>query len=192
MLIIFISKNNQQKSSSTAKSNFRGSSSFRTPSFKASNVPNFSQKNNFISKSKKNFKSNNKTTIDSKKNQQKRLTLKPTNKELGKLNLTKIIDQENQEFDKFPSLAKLKRASEKERIKTEKIVEEEKIIKNIIIPEIITVQELANRMAEKTADVVKTLMKMGIMANAAQSIEAERAFPFRFCSSLPVSPCHGR
>ncbi|HJO13345.1 MAG TPA: translation initiation factor IF-2, partial [Alphaproteobacteria bacterium] len=92
-----------------------------------------------------------------------------------KLNLTKIIDQENQEFDKFPSLAKLKRASEKERIKTEKIVEEEKIIKNIIIPEIITVQELANRMAEKTAIVVKTLMKMGVMANVAQSLEADTA-----------------
>ena len=173
--IVFKNKNNQQKSSSTAKSNFRGSSSFRTSSFKTSNVPNFSQKNNFISKSKKNFKSNNKTTIDSKKNQQKRPTLKPTNKESRKLNLTKIIDQENQEFDKFPSLAKLKRASEKERIKTEESVEEEKIIKEIIIPEIITVQELANRMAEKTAGVVKTLMKMGVMANATQSLEADTA-----------------
>jgi len=56
-----------------------------------------------------------------------------------------------------------------------KIVEEEKIIKNIIIPEIITVQELANRMAEKTAIVVKTLMKMGVMANVAQSLEADTA-----------------
>ena len=43
------------------------------------------------------------------------------------------------------------------------------------IPEIITVQELANRMAEKTADVVKALMKMGVMANAAQSLEADTA-----------------
>jgi len=130
---------------------------------------------NNSSKSSKNFQSNNKTTIDSKKNQQKRSTLKPTNKESRKLNLTKIIDQENQEFDKFPSLAKLKRASEKEKIKTEESVEEEKIIKEIIIPEIITVQELANRMAEKTAGVVKTLMKMGVMANATQSLEADTA-----------------
>ncbi len=30
-------------------------------------------------------------------------------------------------------------------------------------------------MAEKTADVVKTLMKMGVMANAAQSLEADTA-----------------
>ena len=40
--IVFRNKNNQQKSSSTAKSNFRGSSSFRTSSFRASNVSNFS------------------------------------------------------------------------------------------------------------------------------------------------------
>ena len=44
-----------------------------------------------------------------------------------------------------------------------------------MIPEIITVQELANRMAEKTAEVVKTLMKMGVMANAAQSLESDTA-----------------
>ena len=173
--IVFKNKNNQQKSSSTAKSNFRGSSSFRTSSFRTPNAPVIFPKNNFKSKSTKNFRSNNNTAIDSKKNQQKRTTLKPTNKESRKLNLTKIIDQENQEFDKFPSLARLKRASEKEKMKTEESVEEEKTIKEIIIPEIITVQELANRMAEKTAVVVKTLMKMGVMANAAQSLEADTA-----------------
>ena len=36
-------------------------------------------------------------------------------------------------------------------------------------------QDLANRMAEKTADVVKALMKMGVMANATQSLEADTA-----------------
>ena len=174
--IVFKNKNNQQKSSSTAKSNFRGSSSFRTSSFRASNASQqFSPANKFVSKTTKNFQPNNKTTVGAKKNQQKRSTLKPTNKESRKLNLTKIIEQENQEFDKFPSLAKLKRASERERNKTEESVKEEKITKEIIIPEIITVQELANRMAEKTAVVVKTLMKMGVMANATQSLEADTA-----------------
>ena len=43
------------------------------------------------------------------------------------------------------------------------------------MPEIITVQELANRIAEKTADVVKVLMKMGVMKNATQSLEADTA-----------------
>ena len=168
--IVFRNKNNQQKSSSTVKSNYRGSSSFRT-----SSAPSFSLSNNFKPRTNKNFHSKNNRISDSKKNQQKRSTLKPTSKESRKLNLTKILDQENQEFDKFPSLAKLKRASERDRIKTEQSNEEDKTTKEIIIPEIITVQELANRMAEKTADVVKTLMKMGVMANAAQSLEADTA-----------------
>ena len=47
--------------------------------------------------------------------------------------------------------------------------------REVLIPDIITVQELANRMAEKTADVVKTLMKLGVMANATQSLEADTA-----------------
>ena len=163
--IVFRNKNNQQKSSSTAQSNFRGSSSFRIPG-----ASSFISSNNFASRSNKNFHTKNKKTADLKKNQTKRSTLKPSNKELGKLNVTKILEQEEQEFDKFPSLAKLKRAREKEKLKTIEDIEENKISREIVIPEIITVQELANRMAEKTADVVKTLIKMGVMANAAQSL----------------------
>ena len=72
-------------------------------------------------------------------------------------------------------MAKLKRAREKEKLKSVLTNEDTKIGKEIVIPEIITVQELANRMAEKTADVVKTLMKMDVMANAAQSLEADTA-----------------
>jgi len=168
--IVFRNKNNQQKSSSTAQSNFRGSSSFRIPG-----ASSFISSNNFASRSNKNFHTKNKKTADLKKNQTKRSTLKPSNKELGKLNVTKILEQEEQEFDKFPSLAKLKRAREKEKLKTIEDIEENKISREIVIPEIITVQELANRMAEKTADVVKTLIKMGVMANAAQSLEADTA-----------------
>ena len=175
--IVFRNKNNQQKSSSTAQSNFRGSSSFRMPgvSGRKPGASGFISSNNFASRSNKNFHTKNKKTADLKKNQTKRSTLKPSNKELGKLNVTKILEQEEQEFDKFPSLAKLKRAREKEKIKTIEDIEENKISREIVIPEIITVQELANRMAEKTADVVKTLIKMGVMANAAQSLEADTA-----------------
>ena len=50
-----------------------------------------------------------------------------------------------------------------------------KISREVQIPEIITVQDLANRMAEKTADVVKTLMKLGVLANATQSLDADTA-----------------
>ena len=52
---------------------------------------------------------------------------------------------------------------------------QEKIIKEVVIPEVITVQELANRMAEKSADVIKKLMALGVMATINQAIDADTA-----------------
>ncbi len=52
---------------------------------------------------------------------------------------------------------------------------QEKIVKEVVIPEIITVQELANRMAEKSADVIKKLMSLGVMATINQPIDADTA-----------------
>lgn len=54
-------------------------------------------------------------------------------------------------------------------------VPQEKIIKEVIIPEVITVQELANRMAEKGAEVIKKLMMLGVMATINQPIDADTA-----------------
>ncbi len=51
----------------------------------------------------------------------------------------------------------------------------EKVIKDVVIPEVITVQELANRMAEKSADVIKKLMSLGVMATINQPIDADTA-----------------
>ncbi|MDC3178096.1 translation initiation factor IF-2 [Pelagibacteraceae bacterium] len=169
--IVFKNKNNQQKSSSTTQSNFRGSSSLRTPrsGINSSIQPNFSSPNKT-----RNFENKNKKAVD-KKNQQKKSTLRPLEDDFSKSDAKKILEQENQEFDKFPSLAKLKRAREKERLKSVDDEEDSKISRDISIPDFITVQDLANRMAEKTADVVKILMKMGVMANATQSLESDTA-----------------
>ena len=169
--IVFKNKNNQQKSSSTAQSNFRGSSSLRTqrPILNQTS-PNFNPLNKG-----KNFENKNKKNVDTKKNQPKKSTLKPIEDEFNKYDAKKILEQEEQEFDKFPSLAKIKRAREKERLKSVNDEEEIKISREISIPDYITVQDLANRMAEKTADVVKVLMKMGVMANATQSLESDTA-----------------
>ena len=168
--IVFRNKNNQQKSSSTTQSNFRGSSSFRTPGAGKQNPST-----NFFNQPNKNFSNKNKKPSDRKKDSPKKSTLKPQDDDQGKVNINRILEQEAQEFDKFPSLAKLKRAREKEKLKSLDDGEEYKVGKEITIPEVITVQELANRMAEKTADVVKTLMKMGVMAKATQSLEADTA-----------------
>ncbi len=51
----------------------------------------------------------------------------------------------------------------------------EKIVKEVVIPEVITVQELANRMAEKGAEVIKKLMSLGVMATINQPIDADTA-----------------
>jgi len=169
--IVFRNKNNQQKSSSTTQSNFRGSSSFRSPTGITKTAP----LSNFFNQNNKNFSNKNKKPLDNKKNTPKKSTLKPQDEDLGKINVNKILEQEEQEFDKFPSLAKLKRAREREKLQAQSDLDKNKVGREITIPEIITVQELANRMAEKTADVVKTLMKMGVMANATQSLEADTA-----------------
>lgn len=50
-----------------------------------------------------------------------------------------------------------------------------KVSREVIVPETITVQELANRMTEKSSDVIKSLMKMGVMATINQSIDADTA-----------------
>jgi len=52
---------------------------------------------------------------------------------------------------------------------------QEKIVHEVIIPETITVQELANRMAEKSSDVIKRLMSMGVMVTINQPIDADTA-----------------
>ena len=74
------------------------------------------------------------------------------------------------------SLASIKRAREKEHLKQmEALKTPEKIVHEIILPELITVQELANRMAERAATVVKCLMNLGVMATITQTIDADTA-----------------
>ncbi|PRY93026.1 translation initiation factor 2 (bIF-2) [Hasllibacter halocynthiae] len=51
----------------------------------------------------------------------------------------------------------------------------EKVIRTVQLPEAITVSELANRMTERVADVVKSLMQNGIMATSTQTIDADTA-----------------
>lgn len=74
------------------------------------------------------------------------------------------------------SMASIKRAREKERLKNmgpQKAPE--KVIREVVIPETITVQELANRMAERAAVVIKNLMGLGVMATITQTIDADTA-----------------
>ncbi|MEC3948986.1 translation initiation factor IF-2 [Sphingobium sp. HWE2-09] len=96
-------------------------------------------------------------------------------RQAGKLTVTKALADDDSA--RARSLAALKRAREKERrahyaggSKTR-----EKQSRDVVVPEIITVQELANRMAEKGADLVKSLFKMGQAVTLNQPIDQDTA-----------------
>ncbi|WP_142849384.1 translation initiation factor IF-2 [Telmatospirillum sp. J64-1] len=91
----------------------------------------------------------------------------------GKLTITAALTDEDR-GERGRSLASVRRARERERQKQMQR-QQEKVIREVIIPDTITVQELANRMAERGGDVIKTLMRMGVMATINQSIDADTA-----------------
>ena len=91
----------------------------------------------------------------------------------GKLTISKIGEDEG---GRQRSLAAFRRRQEREKRKMMGgPVEREKVVRDVRIPDAITVQELANRMAERVADVIKALMKNGIMATQNQSVDADTA-----------------
>jgi translation initiation factor IF-2 len=91
-----------------------------------------------------------------------------------KVNVHTAMD-ENYEGAKKRSMASIKRAREKERRKAFEDGTLQKVIKTVQLPEVISVQDLANRMAEKGVDVVRALMKMGMMVSFNQIIDADTA-----------------
>ena len=91
----------------------------------------------------------------------------------GKLTITKAFDDEG---DRQRSLASMRRRVERERKKHMGIQDApQKIIREVVIPEVITIQELANRMAERAVDVMKILMKQGIMLKITDVIDSDTA-----------------
>ena len=73
------------------------------------------------------------------------------------------------------SLASIRRRRERERRQHTNPIPTQKISREIIIPEAITIQELANRMAERAVDVIKLLMKQGQMNKITDVIDADTA-----------------
>jgi translation initiation factor IF-2 len=90
----------------------------------------------------------------------------------GKLTLNEALSGEG---GRQRSLAAMKRKQERARQKAMGNAVREKQSRDVQLPETIVVQELANRMAERAADVVKALMKMGVMATMNQTIDADTA-----------------
>jgi translation initiation factor IF-2 len=107
----------------------------------------------------------------------KKLTLNTTafQKKLSSISVNNILDEEP-DYEKMPSLAKTKRNREKQNKKYKpNLTSSQKIVREVDIPVKISIQELASRMSEKTGDVVKALMKSGVMATANQYIDGDTA-----------------
>ena len=92
----------------------------------------------------------------------------------GKLTVNRALGDDD--GARARSLAALKRAREKEHRRIGGPREPQaKQVRDVVVPEAITVQELANRMAEKGADLVKALFKMGMPVTMTQTIDQDTA-----------------
>ncbi|MCB1335203.1 MAG: translation initiation factor IF-2 [Roseivivax sp.] len=94
------------------------------------------------------------------------------NRRSGKLTVNQALAGDG---GRQKSMAAMKRKQERLRQKAMGNAPREKVVRDVQLPEAITVGELANRMAERVADVVKALMQNGIMATQNQTIDADTA-----------------
>lgn len=85
-----------------------------------------------------------------------------------------ITSDFNNDGPRGRSLASLRRRREKEKRAGQKVVRE-KVMREVVLPESITIQELANRMSERSVDVIKLLMKQGQMLKIDDVIDADTA-----------------
>ncbi len=93
-------------------------------------------------------------------------------RERGKLTINNALDEQQRER----SLASLKRKREREKLKAMGIQQpRDKIVREVVIPEAITIQELSNRMTERGVDVIRFLMKEGAMHKITDVIDADTA-----------------
>ena len=97
------------------------------------------------------------------------------NRRTGRIDVLAAIEGDD---DKTRSLASVRRQRERERRQAElELLRSDgvKVVRDVILPETITVQELANRMAARMPDVIKALMRMGVMATVTQALDADTA-----------------
>ncbi len=93
----------------------------------------------------------------------------------GRIDVLAAIEGED---EKSRSLASVRRQRERERRQAELEAlrsDQVKVVRDVVLPETISVQDLAARMAARMPDVIKSLMRMGVMATPAQSIDADTA-----------------
>jgi len=91
----------------------------------------------------------------------------------GKLTVSRALSGDDD--NRARSLAALRRAREKDRRHHMQSGPAAKQVRDVVVPDAISVQELANRMAERAADLVKALFKMGMVVTVNQTIDQDTA-----------------
>jgi len=103
----------------------------------------------------------------------------PQRRMQGKLTIGDALRQaEDGDEGRVRSLAAMRRAQERERKRQQAELlkgDVQQRVREVVVPETITVADLANRMATRAPEVVKILMNMGVMAAANQTIDADTA-----------------
>ncbi|MDX2274396.1 MAG: translation initiation factor IF-2 [Hyphomonadaceae bacterium] len=95
----------------------------------------------------------------------------------GRLTLDMVEREVAGDDDRVRSLAAYRRAQQKEKERRAKMMggSAERIVREVIIPESITVQELSNRMAVRVADIIKFMMRQGQMLKQSDELDADTA-----------------
>ncbi len=92
----------------------------------------------------------------------------------GKLTVTTVSTDDEGTPSRGRSLASMRRRQEKFR-RSQMQEPREKVMREVILPETITIQELSQRMSERAVDVIKFLMKEGQMMKPGDVIDADLA-----------------
>lgn len=95
----------------------------------------------------------------------------------GRLTLDMVEREVAGDDDRVRSLAAYRRAQQKEKERRAKMMggSTERVVREVIIPETITVQELSNRMAVRVADIIKFMMRQGQMLKQSDELDADTA-----------------
>lgn len=118
---------------------------------------------------------NAKKKADKKPNAFMRSTLSNQRRQNNKLQVHKVATSE-EELDNASSKAARRKTKNRSRANLKQNYEEsQKIVRTVAIPDVISVQELSNRMSVRSAEVIKKLMQLGVMVNITQNIDADTA-----------------
>ena len=98
-------------------------------------------------------------------------TRDPQRRRTGKLTIANALDDEERQR----SLASVRRAREREKAARQRRGDGQRVVRDVIIPETITVQDLAARMSMRAVDLVKELMQQGQMVTANAVLDADTA-----------------